>query len=162
MNAPPIQDLSKSEIHQPFKDMVGFQSVMGALPIHKAIAPVITADPPINYSKSTSGDITGTLSVLTVPNLKDKDFYLLSFEYAYFKDAACDVATGFAAFQVVINGANVSLMSIPLTTTTAEKNMYVFNLPRPLKLDKGSQISVAGSFTAGVYQRRATVHGVLL
>lgn len=116
------------------------------------VNPILTKEAFIKVGyDSTSGSIT----LYTTPT--NQDVYVTAAYLSIIKNAACDVATGPCSLSVVINGATVQLLRLPLITLTAQEQSISISFPHPIKIDRGTSVSVAGSFTAGVYLRAAGI-----
>ena len=100
---------------------------------------------------------TGALIILTTSS--DKDYFLTSLNVSFVKDAVCDSATGAYSVTVIINGRSTFLVSLPIITLTAERADIFLAFPSPIKLDRGSNIVITGTFTVGVCVRTANCQG---
>jgi len=99
---------------------------------------------------------TGTLNVATLPS--GKDFYLTGFVLSMSKDATSDNTQ--VQFSVTIDGvASTILGEIINQTLTATSRDQVVMFPVPLKLDRGTNIQVFGTFTAGTMRKTAIAYG---
>lgn len=97
-------------------------------------------------------------TIYTAPT--DRDFYLTGYSFSIIKDAACDTATGTIAIQCVVNGATKSVAVLRHLVTTAQNQSYCDDLSIPIKVDRGSIISISGvTYTAGAFGRSASIRG---
>lgn len=89
------------------------------------------------------------------------DTFLVSCSLAMIKDATCDDASGAAAtITAVVNAVTVSLLNIPGITLTACNESISISFPFPLKIDRGTSVSIGGGgYTVGTKIRTATVQG---
>lgn len=115
------------------------------------IQPTIEVNPKLmrilNAVRGNRSVTSGTLSIMTTPT--DREFYLTSIGVSYVKDATCDAVTGRFDVFVVIDGATQVLHAFPVLTTTAQSDSWFLSFPFPMKIDKGTGITMSGSFTAG-------------
>lgn len=127
------------------------------------IVPVVDINPKhsriINLSQSivvtATGGSTTALSART-----DVDQYITSVWLGVSKNAACDVATGSYLMSATINGQAKNLFSIPLMTLQASDIIQVLAFPIPVKIDRGTAVSVTAlGFAAGSLSRVAGVNG---
>lgn len=112
------------------------------------VVPVLVSNPPIvaNVLESAMRNTTGSVTVYTTPT--DKDFFLTSAYLGFVCDATCDGTLYF--LKVSPKGqASTSLISIRKATTTADRDFQPFAFPIPLQLEKGTNITVTCTFTAG-------------
>jgi len=125
------------------------------------VVPVININPKANRRANIVRNINLTASgagtIYTIPS--DKDFFLCSIGVGLVKDVACDVATGRVVVVAVIDGATVQILGIPTITLTAQQSDVAINFSTPIKLDRGTQISITGTYAAGVMSRNAYVSG---
>lgn len=110
--------------------------------------------------QSTSGSVVATL-----PNPGDRgEVYLTSISLGMIKDVACDIATGTVRADVVPAkyGVSKTLLSIPVITLTAQNNFITLSLPYPLKIKSGTNVTISGSYTAGVMSRTVSGTGFIV
>jgi len=152
--------------------MVNFQVVketIDALKIDTNVEMVPSPVPVVEVGtkKSKNGIIitltrssTGTGTIYTT--LNSQDFYVTSVTYVILKDVTCDAATAPATIAAPIGGVSTAIAALPLITLTAQQIQQTldFNM-HPLKIDKNSAITLAGTqtFTAGVFIRTAVITG---
>lgn len=110
-----------------------------------------------NIARSLGSSTTGNKTIFTTPS--DKDFYLTSAQFAYVKDVTCDVATGAISLSATIEGTAQPVISLVLTTLTAERDNQIISFPVPLKIDRNTTIIYGGSFTAGAMSRIGLITG---
>lgn len=127
-----------------------------SIPFKNIAVPVLDINPKEAVSLFTSKDTTGSFTL--TPDVT-RNFRISTISYSYFKDAACDIATGFIGVTITLNGGTQSVVLIPVTTLTAEKEIITLQFPFPLIIDKGSSVACTVSFTAGVLKQRIHVSG---
>jgi len=113
-------------------------------------------------SRTNTNTATGAYLIYTTP--ADKDFYLTNACLGVIKDAACDTASGsiYISFQEGDTGANTgALCGIPILTLTAQQLTASTDLKNPIKISRGTNISMGGSvaFTAGSRVMTGTISG---
>lgn len=74
------------------------------------------------------------------------------------KDSACDVADGAVQWQIVQNGVQISICSIPIHTLTEQSVSIAMNFGYGIECDVNTSIVLlSNSFTAGKMRRHITV-----
>jgi hypothetical protein len=131
------------------------------LKFKKSIHPVLVVNPlPNNFCDivaNNSATSTGATTIYTTPT--DKDFYLTEFSVSVIKDATCDSATGSYQFNVVINKTTKTIFYFSVITLTAQTGHISISLPVPVKLDRGSTVTLSGTFTVGACVRSGSIVG---
>lgn len=120
---------------------------------------VIPINPIINIVRAASATTTSSGTIFTTPT--DKDFYLTGVQFGFVKDAACDAAnTTTPAVLITIDGVSVTVVRLPTITLTAQNQSVFVSLPTPIKIDRGTTISIQStSYTVGVFNRNAVIYG---
>ncbi len=118
---------------------------------------VVPITPVCRIIKAAGSSATGTMNVWTTPT--DKDFYLTGANLSMVKDAANDMATGNVSLAVFVDGVAVNPIGIALLTLTAQNQTVQANFSIPIKLDRGSVISVGATYAAGAMRRFVTING---
>jgi len=122
------------------------------------ITPTIELIPKANITSTVSRTATGSSTIYTTPS--DKDFYLTNINLGMIKDVACDVATGTVTVTAVIDGVSKSILGLPVISLTAQQINDNIDLQRvPLKIDRGTNISMSSTYTVGVMVRTCTING---
>lgn len=109
----------------------------------------------IDIVKSNFSGASGAFTVYTTPT--KQDFYLTDLHLGFTKDATSDNTV--TTITGVIGGETVTLARVHVTTTTAGNEKIIHNYSKPIKLDRGTNISVSGTFTAGTYTKFSTIYG---
>lgn len=131
--------------------------------IAEKVVPVMEVNPKllrrVNVVRGISKTNTGAQVIYTTPT--DKDFILTGVIYAVTKNAACDAATGRSGISVIIEGATQTIGMVSILTATASDQSNSIDFPQGIKLDRGQNISTAGSTTyaAGNMSITATILG---
>lgn len=109
----------------------------------------------LSYSPLTTGAVSWSAS--TIGNDSGKVF-LTSCSLSVMKDATCDMATGVLTVTVSLadTGLARGVVSIPVLTLTAQNNQVYIIFQNALELLKDSQITLSGTYTAGVCVRNMT------
>lgn len=98
---------------------------------------------------------SGNVSVMAADN--DYETYITAAHFSFAKDVTCDVASGRIGLNIIVNGANKDLCSLPVITLTAQTGTCVISMPYPLKIDRNTAITTNLSFAAGVLTRATQV-----
>lgn len=127
------------------------------------IVPTLETNPAMfqkcNFWKGDNKATSGALAIVVTDS--NKDTYLTGMSVHFTKDAACDIATGSMNITFILaDGLGTSyVLSPPVLTLTAERADYCVSFNQPLKLTKGTTISYAGTYTAGLMSRSLSVWG---
>jgi len=103
----------------------------------------------INVVQRTSRSTTGSTILFTTPT--DRDFFLTSMTVAATCDATAD-STNYSGFLFPFNSpaTSVLVIEIPKQTTTALSNVHqIKTFDPPIKISRGSAISITQAFTVG-------------
>lgn len=114
-----------------------------------------------NIVKSNFSASTGAITIYTTQNEKEKDFYLTHVNINLTKDVTCDAASGRIALSVTIGGLAADLCSFSILTLTAQDKSTSIAFQKPIKIDKNTAITFAGTFTAGAMVRSASIGGFI-
>jgi hypothetical protein len=121
------------------------------------IQPVKEINPSMDWIKSGVSAATGTATLATTPS--SKDTYITGVFLGVNKNAACDTATGAIAIAATINGVSTNLLRIPVITLNAENSNISQAIYPPIKIDRGTSITIGGTFAAGAMVRTYGVMG---
>ena len=147
------------ELIEGAKIQLSYDDVPGRLAT--AVVPTMEVNPKLmrvaNVVDGTGESTSGTITLYTSP--EDRDFYLTNAIISFSKDATCDVSTGSLQLKGYMNGVNIRLAELALLTLTAERDSLSVVFPTPLKLDRGSSISIAATFAAGVMRKSGNIIG---
>jgi len=116
--------------------------------IANSIQPVIEVGKNIDqfYIESATSNSSGVSVLFTTP--ADQDFYLTSVQLSYHKDGACDSTV--CQFNATPKGrAQEQILKTRSLTLTAKSETAFMSFPVPILLERGSQVSITGTYTAG-------------
>lgn len=140
---------------------VGIQTAREQVPnqIADKVVPVIDVNPNshriINII-TTSYANNANATIYTTPT--NKDFYLTSVVLCRTKDAASDDTYSFLGGT--IEGAQVSFIRLSGITLTAQQQEVAINYPLPVKIDRGTTITLSKtSTTVGVNNLTGSISG---
>ena len=112
-----------------------------------------------SLSDATARTATGTFIGFTTPT--GRDFFMTNLNVSILKDVACDITTGEIIVAIRVGGKVITITSFPITTLLVQSATQNLVFPHPIKLDRGSTITMAGTFTAGALIRSLSVQGFL-
>lgn len=156
-----MAQINRSSIIQNSADLMNLQSGRDKLPAVSIdnVQPVIEVGPKFsNITRHTSSNATGSVTIFTTP--LDKDFYITSAFLTLTKDATSDnVSTGILIYQ---GGTTRDILNIRSQTTTTLTMVLTNNYSYPIKCDRGTNITLFGTMSAGTMQKEAGITGVLV
>lgn len=148
----PIQNLVNELGLHPGVDNLPYELSKGG------IIPVIDVKQRLsNVCKSSANATSGTVTLLSVPNEPNKDFYITSAYITTSVTALCDCET--SAINITFNGVITSILALYWQPLTAQSNHISISFPFPIKVDKNTLIQSTGTFTAGTLKRVASISG---
>lgn len=100
---------------------------------------------------------SASATVYTTPT--DRDFYLCGAQLSYIKDATATSA--YSRLNVSVDGAILSIIHIPQFTLTAGNGSVAININPPLKVDRGTAISVVNSTNVANVQTAGNIWGYI-
>lgn len=159
-----MANIFNSELFKQLQESARLQ-IRDKLPTQLAdkVVPVMEVNPKILYNNSNSFSNASTSSgtlLLGTTTTASRDFYITAFNLSFSKDVACDIATGSIYLAIISNGATVILARLPVITLTAQDGKTELALSRPIKVDRGTNISiVSAAHTAGVLNKSGSVIG---
>jgi hypothetical protein len=152
-------DINNSEYVNGMTTELGLQSLQG-LPtsLNPNVQPVFEirrkfTDIMIHGASTTTTGIT----LYTTPT--NQDFYLTFLSAAYIKDVVCDNTAVYVQFYV--NGAARQII-FPVYPTQAGTAMKDITFSSPIKLQRGTAVTMSGSFGAGTLTKVVTIAGYLI
>lgn len=109
--------------------------------------------------RHVSSTTSGSTNIYTTPS--NKDFYLVGASLSISKNATCDDESGEVDYNIIIDGGSRSFIILAKLTLTALNSSITLSLNNPIKIDRGSVISIAGNvtFTVGAMVKAATLIG---
>lgn len=150
---------NNSDLSKEFRDVGKLTDFIIPNQIDNKIIPVIDINPKhsriANIVRNVGSTASGATTIYATPS--DKDFYLTNATLNCMKDAASDNTN--VTLTVYIDGAQRQLFSFAFLSLTAERASEVLTFNPPIKLDRGRNIEVNGSYTVGNLSKRATIVG---
>lgn len=143
------------------QDLLGIQAGSQSVPVESGntIQPVVEVGPKFtNFLKYGTSTLSTTTTAYTTPS--DKDFYLTLAQLSYVKDAANDNVIYY--INVIVGGLSCRLNIMKAVPATANSDTYSQSFNYPIKIDRGTAISVVGAFTAGTQTRCWVIGGFIL
>lgn len=109
----------------------------------------------INVMERAEVSATGTTAIFTTPT--DRDFFLTAYYFNCSATAAADNTVYTLAFSP--EGKASESVRFPKLTLTAGNERIVMNYNPPIKLERGTTITMGTTFTVGAVVRQATIFG---
>lgn len=155
-----MADINKFDFADNIRNNLGISNT--ETPINKLahyIQPTYESIKWANVVKQTSSSNASAIVYTTPAN---QDFYLVSFQWFGEVDAAATATQAY--LTCVVNGATVFISAIRRPAAgTAYSWMTSLSLPYPLKVDRGSTITISqNSVAAGNITQSASIVGVLI
>jgi len=127
--------------------------------LDEVVVPVFDVMPPANLIRTVSANNTGAAqTIYTVP--ADQDFYLTSATLSLIKDAT-STSTG-TQIKVTIDGTARNILYIASITLTAQQAQMTQAYRFPIKVDRGTNITLEHSAGVANILGIATIQGFLL
>lgn len=117
-----------------------------------------------DFCAGTSNTNTGNITI-TMPTVSaSSEVYLTSVNISLAKDVTCDMATGVVTLQLTPfkSGIATDAFKLPVLTLTAQNSILSVSLPYPLRLKANTNMTLTGTFTAGLCSRAATFTGYVV
>lgn len=118
---------------------------------------VIPVTPISRIVRSANRSTSGSSTILTTPT--DKDFYLCGAMLSIDSDVVADNTS--ASIVVTIDGVsnNRDIVRIEKLSLTATSRTVVQNFNPPIKIDRGTNITAASTFTVGASRLSGCIYG---
>lgn len=124
------------------------------------VVPVMDMSPDFHRNlTSFTGGSSSTGSITAYTGKTGTSFCVIGIQYSMVKDVTCDIATTSLTVLGTQGGVSKTLCAVAVLTLTVQNQTVVVNLPRPIILDPGTNITSAATFTAGAMRRQVTVYG---
>jgi len=108
-----------------------------------------------------SSTVATTQSSLTLYSVgASEDFYLTSIQLSNMSDATADNTT--INISGTVDGASRVLATLRKLTTTAFNDSIFLSFNYPIKIDKGTNITLANAFTVGASTTGVSIAGIKL
>lgn len=119
------------------------------------LTPVINVGPVAKTLAGAAKSTTGNLTVFTAH--PDKDTFITGFNLVMHRDGTCDCTS--IAVQTTQNGLAANLYQNEIITGAGSEQHVVVELNLPIKVDRGTAVTLTGTFAAGNLKRAITVFG---
>jgi len=123
------------------------------------VVPVFNVNPKdyrvINVIKDVASVTTGDSTVYTTP--ADKDFFLSSYILSTQADVTAD--STFVKLQIIQDGTAKIIALMRKLTLTTFSGVVSMNLMNPIKVDRGTAITITQTFTVGASTVGAVICG---
>jgi hypothetical protein len=151
--------INRSSVMQQARDILDIPaSISNIKDTHTTIQPVVEIGPKFTtIARHVSSTTTGSSTIYTTPT--DKDFYLTYAQLNITKDATSDNVN--CNLLATLNAVR-RILSINTQTTTAGSFNAANSFPYPIKIDRGTNITVNGTFTVGATTKEACIGGFIL
>ena len=139
---------------------VGFDDIPSVL--GKVVSPIIDVTPRMHrITDVINGSSSTATSFNVLTSSSTKDTYITGCSYSIAKDATADIATAAScAVTVVVGGATLPIIKVPVITLTAQNITVTVQFPNPIKVDRNTSVLASrGSTTVGVVVIAATAWG---
>ena len=151
-----------SDLTRELREGARIQTATDATPTEIAdkVVPVMEVNPKllrvINYNQAGAATNATSTSIVTLP--LDKDIFVTNASLSFQKDVTA--TTTFIRLNGVLeNGQTIVLLASGCLTLTVESHDLAISFPVPIKLKKGSSISVTASTNTGNFNAFASVSG---
>lgn len=123
-----------------------FTPVSDVNPAHNRVCNIVRSTQAVNATAAT---------IYTTPT--DQDFYLTAANLAVMKDATS--TSLFSSIQVLINGAQQRTLRLNTITLTADSRSQEISFPVPIKIDRGTNITIENNTGIANITTGATIYG---
>lgn len=149
------KELQEGAKTQSFKEIVPSQLADKVVPVMEVNPKLLRR---INLVKTAECNNATTATVYTTPS--DKDFYLCGGNLSLIKDVtATSVRSG---INFTSEGVGCVLLRIVGITLTVEQDTVSISLPYPVKVDRGTNITVTNSTNVGNVFSQGTIYGYII
>lgn len=105
---------------------------------------------------SAESTTSGTITVMTASS--SRQTFITGFCISYVKNSTCDISSGSMLFSCVQNGATIRLARVAILTLRDAQDNFIVTFDRPLLVDKGTTVTLTGTFTVGAMSRCVTLY----
>lgn len=152
-----------SDLSKELREGARLQTAKDIIPSELAekVVPVMEVNPKmlrrITVFKETTKNTTASTTIYSTPS--DRDFYLSAAYFSLQADAACDNVSG----QIIATqeGSGKAILRIMKITLTATSGQMTLSLPEPMKIDRGTNITLNTSFTVGACSMTGGIFGYI-
>lgn len=156
--------IHNTDLIKELKEGAKLQQLRDVIPSQLAdkVVPTMETNPKLlrrcNISKTTDAVNATSGTIYTTPS--DKDFFLVSCCLGVIKDAT-STSTG-SNITVVIDGVSSPIARIPGITLTAQSKVVSCTFPAPIKIDRGTNITVTASTNVANIRATGVITGYLV
>ena len=121
------------------------------------VVPVLIANPGrfLNVVEYTAANNASTATIFTTPT--GKDFYVTSISLSFIKDV--NATSTYSDVRGIVGGRTLVFLRLPQITLTAQSHGTTLTLPFPMKMDRGSVLTVNNSAGVGEITATACITG---
>lgn len=123
--------------------------------VSEEIVPVVVVERFCNIVKRNSVTNGTSATIYTTPT--DKDFYIVAANISTIKDATSTSLT--ERISVTIEGLLIAILEICSLTLTPQNDSMSISFPRPIKVDRGTNITVTNSTNVANITTVANIYG---
>lgn len=105
--------------------------------------------------RSATDSVTGSLTIFTTP--QDRDFFLNSLVLSCQNNVVAN--STITEIKAFVDGVERSLLAHVKITLTVHDASTSISFPHPIKIDRGTVITVTNTFTVGVATKYASLTG---
>lgn len=138
--------------------LFNFKTGDGLSEINDTIVPIIPIEPRCDIIKSASA--TNATSAVIYNTPADKDFYITAMSLSLIKDVTSTSAS--STIAMYIDGVQTFTLGITSITLTVQSETISISLPNPIKVDRGTAITVTNTTNVANINTRGTVYGYLV
>jgi hypothetical protein len=153
-----------SDLTKELREGAKLQTSTDSIPSQLAekVVPVMEVNPKLlkscNIIRHVNNAASGSNTIYTTPT--DRDFYLVTAWLSYTKNVTCDITTGAVAITAQAEeGSAFTILGLANFTLAVESDSGQISFPTPVKLKRGTAITMSGTFTAGAMSRSGGITG---
>lgn len=153
--------IHNTDLSKELKEGAKLQQLRDRIPSELAdkVVPVMEVNPKLlrraNIVRRSTASNATVATIYTTPS--DKDFYLTGVAIAIIKDATSTSASSY--ISITIDGASQIFVHIPELTLTAQTGQMALSLPTPIKVDRGTAITINNSTNVANISATGTIVG---
>ena len=143
------------------QDIAGLQSGIDIVPkiLNSTVSATLDLNPRFsNILKYNQTTATASNTLYTTP--RDKDFYLTHAVLSFVKSALSDMAS--VSINAVVSGATIRIITKELSSLAVENDTVIITFSYPIKIDRNTGITLAGSFAAGTCTKTGMIGGFII
>lgn len=149
-----------SEVIQELRNVAKIQGATDLIPtlLNNGIVPTLELNPKLVKNLRTAGNVAINATSSTIFSTPtDRDVYIVAVSLAYIQDVtATAVSHGVVATDEL--GVSRNLLFIPTLTLTVSNGTAQITLPHPLKLARGTNVTVTNSTNTGNTSAAGTIY----